>query len=283
VRIKHTQLLLCVIVIAIALVLIIQYAPDNVFRIILGLPFVLLFPGYALISVLFPEKERLGGVERLALSLGLSLAIIPIMGLIMNYTFGVNINSALYSLAGFVLLFSIIGIIRQRGLTDAEKNSFTISFEWFGRQSILERILSVILVLVACGTIGVLVYTMAVPKTGSEYSELYILNSQGNTDNYPSDIQIGDTESVIVVIINHENRTADYRIEIQIDNDPNDDIEPITLDTIDNITLENEEKYEAPASFTPQITGDGQKVYFILFKDGGTEPYLEVNLTINVN
>ena len=42
-RIKHTQLLLCVIVIAIALVLIIQYAPDNVFRIILGLPFVLLF------------------------------------------------------------------------------------------------------------------------------------------------------------------------------------------------------------------------------------------------
>lgn len=282
-RIKHTQLLLCVIVIAIALVLIIYFAPDNVFRIILGLPFVLLFPGYALISVLFPEKERLGGVERLALSLGLSLAIIPIMGLIMNYTFGVNINSALYSLAGFVLLFSIIGIIRQRGLTDAEKHSFTISFEWFGRQSILERILSVILVLVACGTIGVLVYTMAVPKTGSEYSELYILNSQGNTDNYPSDIQIGDTESVIVVIINHENRTADYRIEIQIDNDPNDDIEPITLDTIDNITLENEEKYEAPASFTPQITGDGQKVYFILFKDGGTEPYLEVNLTINVN
>lgn len=282
-RIKHTQLLLCVIVIAIALVLIIYFAPDNVFRIILGLPFVLLFPGYALISVLFPEKERLGGVERLALSLGLSLAIIPIMGLIMNYTFGVNINSALYSLAGFVLLFSIIGIIRQRGLTDAEKHSFTISFEWFGRQSILERILSVILVLVACGTIGVLVYTMAVPKTGSEYSELYILNSQGNTDNFPSDIQIGDTESVIVVIINHENRTADYRIEIQIDNDPNDDIEPITLDTIDNITLENEEKYEAPASFTPQITGDGQKVYFILFKDGGTEPYLEVNLTINVN
>lgn len=282
-RIKHTQSLLCVIVIAIALVLIIQFAPDNVFRIILGLPFVLLFPGYALISVLFPEKERLGGVERLALSLGLSLAIIPIMGLIMNYTFGVNINSALYSLAGFVLLFSIIGIIRQRGLTDAEKHSFTISFEWFGRQSILERILSVILVLVACGTIGVLVYTMAVPKTGSEYSELYILNSQGNTDNFPSDIQIGDTESVIVVIINHENRTADYRIEIQIDNDPNDDIEPITLDTIDNITLENEEKYEASASFTPQTTGDGQKVYFILFKDGGTEPYLEVNLTINVN
>ncbi len=282
-RIKHSHLLFCVIIIAIALVLIIYFAPDNVFRIILGLPFVLLFPGYALISVLFPEKERLGGVERLALSFGLSLAIIPIMGLIMNYTFGVSLNSVLYSLAGFVLIFSIIAIIRQRGLTDAEKHSFTISFAWFDRQSILERILSVILVLVACGTVGVLVYTIAVPKTGSEYSELYILNSQGNTDNYPSKIQIGDTESVIVVVINHENQTADYRIEVQIDNDPNDDIAPITLDTIDNIILENEEKYETPASFTPQITGDGQKVYFILFKDGETEPYLEVNLTINVN
>jgi len=283
VRIKYAHLLLSIIVLSIALILIIQFAPDNVFRIILGLPFVLLFPGYALISTLFPQKERLGGIERLALSFGLSLALVPITGLILNYTFGISLNSVLYSLAGIVLVLSIIAIIRQRGLTDVEKHSFTISFAWFGRQSIVERILSVILVLVACGTIGILIYTMAVPKTGSAYTEYYILNAQGATDDYPSDIRAGDTESVILVVINHENQTADYRIEIQIDNDPNDDIQPITLDTIDNITIEDEGKYENPASFTPQITGEGQKVYFILFKDGETEPYLEVNLTINVN
>lgn len=282
-RIKYAHLLLSTIVLSIALILIIQFAPDNVFRIILGLLFVLMLPGYALISTLFPQKERLGGIERLALSFGLSLALVPITGLILNYTFGISLNSVLYSLAVLVLLFSIIAIIRQRGLTDAEKHSFTISFAWFGRQSIVERILSVILVLVACGTIGILIYTMAVPKTGSAYTEYYILNAQGAADDYPSDIWSGDTENVILVVINHENQTADYRIEIQIDNDPNDDIQPITLDTIDNITIEDEGKYETPASFTPQITGDGQKVYFILFKDGETEPYLEVNLTINVN
>ncbi|MDD4924411.1 MAG: DUF1616 domain-containing protein [Dehalococcoidales bacterium] len=282
-RIKHTHILFCVIIISIVLVLIIQFFPNNISRIILGLPFILLFPGYTLVSILFPGKERLGGIERLALSFGLSLAVIPVAGLILNYTLGLSLNSVLYSLAGFVLLFSIIAIFRQRSLFDIEKHSFVISFAWFGRQSIAERILSVVLILVACGTVCALIYTIAIPKTGSAYSEFYVLNSQGIAGDYPFEITLGDTESVILVIVNHEKQTADYRIEIQIDNDPNDSIDTVTLDTIDNITLKNKEKHEIPASFTPQITGDGQKVYFLLFKDGYTEPYLELNLTINVN
>jgi uncharacterized membrane protein len=283
VHIKNTYLQICVIVISIALVFIIQFIPDNVSRIIVGLPFVLLFPGFTLISVLFARKESLGGVERLALSFGLSLAVVPLIGLILNYTFGLTLYSILYSLAGFVWLFSVIAIIRQLLLPEAEKQSFTISFAWFSRQSILERILSIILVLVACGTIGVLVYTIAVPKTGSDYTEFYVLNEQGAADDYPSDISLGDTESVILFIINNENRTVDYTIEVLIDNDPNDDIEPVSLYSTDTITLENEEQYETLTPFTPLTTGDGQKIIFLLFKDGETESYLELNLTINVN
>ncbi len=282
-RIKHSHILFLVIIVSTALALIILFFPDNVSRIILGLPFVLLFPGYALISTLFPARKSSSEIVRLALSFGLSLAVVSITGLILNYTLGLTLNTILYTLAGFVLLFSIIAISRQRSLPEAEKYYFTLGFAWFARQSVFERVLSFILVLVACGTIGTLIYTMVVPKTGSAYTEFYVLNSQGVAADYPYGISSGDTESVILVVINHENRTVDYRIEVQIDNDPDDGIDPITLDTIDNINLENEEKYEIPASFTPQSIGEGQKVYFILFKDGETQSYLELNLTINVN
>ncbi len=281
-RIKHAYLLFCVIIISIALILIIQFFPDNVSRYIIGLPFVLLFPGYALISVLFPGKERFSGREKLFLSFGISLAVVPLVCLILNFTLGLTIDSVLYSLTGFVIIFSIIAIFRQCKLPDDEKCCCVFNINFFSGKNVAEKILSFVLALVACGTIGVLVYVIAFPKTDSDYTEFYLLNSQGVADEYPTDVLTGETEYVIPVVINHENRQVEYRIEIQTDNDANGDIELVILDTIDNFVLDNDEKYEIPVSFTPRSAGEGQKVYFILYKDGESESYLELSLSINV-
>jgi uncharacterized membrane protein len=67
------------------LILVIAFVPDSPLRIVLGIPFILLFPGYTLICLLFPGKRDLDGVERLALSLGLSIAVVPLIGLALNY------------------------------------------------------------------------------------------------------------------------------------------------------------------------------------------------------
>lgn len=55
-------------------------------RIIFGIPLVLFLPGYALIAALFPGKNDLDTIERIALSFGLSIAIVPLIGLALNFT-----------------------------------------------------------------------------------------------------------------------------------------------------------------------------------------------------
>ena len=71
-------------------------------RYVLGGVFILFLPGFMLISALYPRSGELDGLERLALSIGLSLAIVPLVGLILNYTpWGITLTPIMVSLAIF--------------------------------------------------------------------------------------------------------------------------------------------------------------------------------------
>ncbi|MFA5629255.1 MAG: DUF1616 domain-containing protein [Dehalococcoidales bacterium] len=281
-KIKHTHLLIIAIVVAAALTLIIRFSPDSILRIILGIPFTLLLPGYVLTMTLFPANRRLNGPERLFLSLGVSLVLIPIIGLVINYIWGITLNSFLYALAIFILFFALVAIIRVTKQADDANYAFIVSLEWFFKQNLAGRILSILLVIVACGTIVTAAYTIITPKTDSEYTELYLLDSQGSTDNYPYNLKIGDLAEVTVVIVNHEKGAFKYALEVKTDSSPGDDIPASRIELIDEISLEKEGKYQTVIRFTLPTEGEGQKVYFILFKEGDNNPYLEVNLTINI-
>src|SRR3989337_389853 len=91
-------------------------------RIGLGLAVVLFFPGYTLIAALLPRKDALDGLGRLALSLGLSLAVVPLIGLSLNYTpWGVTLYPVLLSLTSFVLIMAAIAFCRRRRLAPEER------------------------------------------------------------------------------------------------------------------------------------------------------------------
>ena len=77
-------------------------------RIFLGLPLVLFLPGYTLIATLFPRKGDLDGIERIALSFGLSIAITPLLGLGLNYTpFGIRLTPVLTVLSLFTIALAV--------------------------------------------------------------------------------------------------------------------------------------------------------------------------------
>ena len=128
-----------------SLVAVISFFPDSPARITLGLPFILFFPGYVLICALFPRRKDLDIIERLALSLGLSIAVTSLMGLALNYTsFGIRLYPVTFSIFSFIVLMSVMATYRRRTVSpgDAFAPLASISISgWFERyRRILEEL-----------------------------------------------------------------------------------------------------------------------------------------------
>jgi uncharacterized membrane protein len=74
---------------------------------------VLFIPGYSLIEALYPKPE-LDGLARLALSIGLSLALVPLVGLVLNYTpLGIRLLPTALSISCLAVLFLIFALVRK--------------------------------------------------------------------------------------------------------------------------------------------------------------------------
>ena len=258
------------------LIVIIIFAPSNVLRIILGLPLILFFPGYTLVLALFPMKEQIGNMERIALSFGMSIATVLLIGLILNYTpWGITIESTLYSAASFIFLLSFIAWLRLSRLVEHERFNLESQMKlpsWRG--SIWDKALSVVLIVAIFGAIGTFGYVLATQKVGERFTEFYILNIEGEATDYPKELSVGEEGKVIVGIINHEQEAATYRIEVAINGVKDNESGPIFL--------ENDAKWEMVMGFTPNIVGDNQKVEFLLYKEGQTEVYQSLHLWIDI-
>jgi len=85
-------------------------------RYVLGSIYVLYLPGSMLIEALYPRGEDLEPLERLALSIGLSLAVVPLIGLVLNYTpWGIRLTPVTISLAVFTEAMAILALTRKYG------------------------------------------------------------------------------------------------------------------------------------------------------------------------
>lgn len=271
VRIKDELIPICVLVVV--LVLFINFLPDSWVRVVLGLPFLLFIPGYVLIAALFYRKSALGGIERIALSFGMSIAVVPLIGLGLNYTpWGIRLEPVMYSVSSFIFIMSGVAWFRRRSLPEEELYNFVIPLRRPKLQgSRLDKSLTIILALSILAAVGTLIYTVANPKVGERFTEFYILGAEtGKAEGYPTELKVGEAGQVILGITNREHEPTTYRVEITINGTKVNDYGPISL--------EHEETWEEPVTFTPIETGENQKVEFLLYKQGETDVYLTLHL-----
>lgn len=100
--------------VSVAAVLLIKGGALMPIRYALGALIILFMPGYALVEVLYPRGDELTPLERLAVSIGLSLAVVPLVGLVLNYTpWGIRFGPIVASDSILILALLTVAAVRK--------------------------------------------------------------------------------------------------------------------------------------------------------------------------
>jgi uncharacterized membrane protein len=137
----------------------------------------------------------------------------------------------------------------------------------------LHRLLSAVLVLALLGAAAALIYHITSPPA-EKFTEFYILNAEGIAGDYPNQLDAGEEANLILGIINREQTTVTYRVDINIEGQ--------TINILGPLTLGDGEKLEQPVTFTPDKPGENQKVEFLLYKQGQSDVLESLYLLVNV-
>lgn len=246
-------------------------------RIVFGLLFILFFPGYTLMAALFPKNDRLDAIERVALSFGLSIAVVSLIALILNYTpWGIRLNPILIGIAVFIFIASGIALYRRMLLPEGmlfDLHPFIKLPRWGGWSKMDKALLGVLLISIIA-SIGAVAYAVATPKVSENFTEFYIVGPGGMLGDYPQELALGEEGTITVGIVNHEHQATAYSIEVRIDGEQVQEIGPISL--------AHEGKWEEPVTFIPSEAGEDLKVEFLLYRDDESEPYRELDLRLDV-
>jgi uncharacterized membrane protein len=137
----------------------------------------------------------------------------------------------------------------------------------------LDKALSIVLAFSILAAIGILAYTLATHGVREKFTEFYLLDSQGMTEDYPQKLLAGQPGEVILAIRNHEQQDTYYYVEVRLDGTETQRIGPIRL--------AHEKGWEGDVTFVPTKAGK-QRVEFQLYKEEGSEPYRDLYLWLDV-
>ncbi|WP_137287212.1 DUF1616 domain-containing protein [Halorussus salinisoli] len=286
----------------------------------LGLPLVFFAPGYALVALLFPgstpddarsgrtladvRQHGLSGNERVALGFGLSVALLPTLGVTVEFSpWTIAPATVLLSLAGLASGLSVAAAIRRLRRPADRRFSLPVR-AWFdgGRRatttgSVADRALNVGLaaaVVLAVATMG---YAVAVPSDGEEFTNVSLLsrNDTGElvADDYPRNFERGESKPLVVELSNREGERTSYSVvvELQRVSQSGDGgakvLEERTLATF-TPTVDAGQQWRTTHEVTPTMTGDNLRLVYLVYEgDPAEDPttenaYRNVHVWVNV-
>jgi uncharacterized membrane protein len=272
-------------------------------RVILGIPFLLFFPGYTLLASLFVQKKGMEIIEKIALSIVISIAVVGLIGFGLEYTpWGIKLEPILASVTFFIFVTSAIALIRIIRINRANKlaKEVTLNFS-VGNSNTLNKVLSIILVVAIFGTVGMFVYREIRPIISERFTEFYILGINSQAQDYPVEFTLAngkvtqviygdgtvdsDNESGMITlgIVNHEQQSSVYRVRMTINGEPADiNFGGVMYAVLGPVELDQGAQWENLVGIIPQQTGDIQNVELMLFKGTDSTPDYSLNLWITV-
>ncbi len=259
----------------------------TVVRFFAGAVLLLFLPGYALIAAVFPEKDMIDIRQRMALSIGLSVVVSILDGIFVGLVHSpLSMELVVFSLT-LIILVSVFTASRRRqalprkerfspefqAIVNEFRQSITSTFESRKHRTLAVLVAITLMALVLLGS-----YVAATQPREESYTSLYLLNSNGEAQNYPTEYRLNESQSVIVGVHNNEQRTETYTLKVLL----NDSGESTVLHQ-ETFSINNGQTWQKNLTVTPDRIGTNMKLDFQLFIDNGATPYKETYLWITVS
>ncbi len=269
----------------------------GVLRTILGLPVLLVLPGYALVSLAFPgradetrappgEQESSIGLlatgvpgwyERLALSVGMSVALLPLFGLVLATTpWGFSPGSVLVSLAVFIIVVMIGAVVRRVQLPDDERFAYpgaSTDTRLFPEGSPVDGVLNVVLLASVVLAMGAVAYGLAAPQPEAGSTEVQLLTETDDGElvagEYPDAIPPGDSAEMIVGVTSDGTESSTYTVVIEAQHVEEDGDELTVLEEAElgrlQLAPEPGERATQATTISPPMAGENIRINYYLY------------------
>lgn len=249
----------------------------EVLRTFLGLACVLVIPGHAVLAAIDPSHREFDPGERIGLYPAISIAVLPLLGLLLNYSpWGLTNASIIVSMALMLVLSPPIAALGiglsarkvkvESGLTRRMQANACVQ-ENRRAGSTLPTLVTMGLVILAVAVSSMRASGRAVP------TEFYVLPVSRGADAYPFGVEQGGQLPIVVGLISHESLPTRFRMVA---------IGPSGLLVDERFSLApgrtREQAYQLPVE-----GGEShQRVSLLLFRDDEEEPLRSLYIWIRV-
>ncbi|WP_232688804.1 DUF1616 domain-containing protein [Halobacterium zhouii] len=259
-----------------------------------GLGFVFFAPGYAVLAALFPARRHastdgsfpasgLGWVERAGLSVGASVALVPLVALAMAFAGApFTAPSVRTWLVAVVLLAGAAAVVRRYALPPEERLVVPLA-AWFtslydetvGASNRRDAALNIALaasVLLALGSVG---FAVADAEQSDPYTEVVLLSENDAGElvaaNYSTNYERGETHSYVVRVQNRRPAARSFTLvtELQRVRSTGDRSATVVESAVvsrRSVELGANETGDVDVSVTPSLVGDDLRLVTFLYE-----------------
>jgi len=143
--------------------------------------------------------------------------------------------------------------------------------EWM--ESDRTRILAVLVLL---SLVAVVYIGLTATATSDSHTEFYVLGPDGQASEYPTNLSVNESGTVLVGLSNHEGTSTTYTVELRLGDERVDSR---------TVTLREGETWEQNVSFTPRSPGSKQ-LHVLLYEgesvESASDPTQRLHLWIDV-
>lgn len=252
-------------------------------RVPIGVVATLFAPGYVLLAALFPHRSDLDTPARLGLSIGTSVALIPLLALLLDkLPWGIRPWPIMITLACWTVLLSGVALARRAALPPEQAVAMpplALQRRWQRTPVASRWRLGVACALVLALLIYAGVALLVPPATPVEF---YVLGAEGQARDYPREAQASKPISTTVGVVNSDDAARTYSIQVWAVGPLGSDQREMVQRTA-SFTLDAGARDEQPLTWSMPHAGPDQQLEVLLFVDGQARPFRSLRLWLNVN